>query len=213
MSHFLILRYRVFCVLLFWLIWCSPSFAQVETLADQEHRQEIRTSLFIPCLEKTGRLTKKAMNLDEQQVTGVELLRVFVPSNKLEELEKLMIEKSLEHTKGMPKNERMVWYTVVTQVCVEAFKERIFKNDKFSKIFPGMAQSPQSSKPQVEQNFSLPETPSHSSESVSHSAKQQAVKTCKESLQVLGQIPYYILNTCIEQELKAYQKFQQSYGE
>ena len=198
--------------ILFWLIGCSPSFAQVETLTDQEYRQEIRTSMTNPCFEKAGNLMKKSMNLDGQQVTGVELFRVFVPSNKLEELEKGMIEKSLEHTKGMSKNERMVWYTVVTQVCVEAFTESILKDDEFMKMFSGKTHSPQSSKPQAEQDFSITETLAPS-ESVSNYAKQQAVKTCKETLQILGKISYHVLNACIKQELQAYQEFQQSYGE
>ena len=63
--------------------------------------------------------------------------------------------------------------------------------------------------------LSLPnEKPSDSSESVSAQAKQQAIKTCKESMQILGgEMSYRFLNACIEQEMQAYQEFQRNYGD
>ena len=163
-----------------------------------------------PCFEKAGRIMIKAMNLEEQQVTGVELLRVLI-SGKFEELEKGVIDTSLEKIEGRPKNERMVWYKVGTRFCVKAFQEVMLKNNE---IFPDMTQSIKSSKPENTLDFSINENPSNSDKSISAHVKQQAIKTCKESLQILGsKMSYGILNACIKQELQAYQEFQRNYGE
>ena len=195
--------------ILFWLIWCSPSFAQVETLTDQEYRQEAQTYMTNPCFEEVGRVMIKAMGIEKQQLTGVEFLRVII-SDKFEELEKGVIDTSLEKIEGMSKNERMVWYKVGTRVCVKAFKESMLDNE----IFSDMTQSIKSLEPKNELDFSLNEKPSNSNKNISARAKQQAIKTCKESLQILGsKMSYGMLNACIEQELQAYQEFQRNYGE
>ena len=195
--------------ILFWLIWCSPSFAQVETLTDQEYRQEARTYMINPCFEEAGRLMIKAMDIEKQQLTGVEFLRVITSGN-FEKLEKGVLDTALEKIEGLSKNERMVWYKVGTRVCVKAFKEMMLNNE----VFSDMTQSIQSSKPEDALDFSINEKPSNSNKNISARVKQDAIKTCKESLQILGsKMSYGMLNACIEQELQAYQEFQRNYGE
>ena len=198
----------LFLIVISWLIWCSPSFAQTKMLTDEEYRQEARTYLVIPCLEEVGRMMIKDMDLGEQQITGVEFFRV-VASDKSKEIENGLIDFALEQTKGKPKSERMLWYKVGTRFCVKAWKEKMLEDE----LIPEMTQSIQ--KPLKSENKpdnSIKEKQSNSDTSVSAQAKRNAVKTCKNSLQILGDIPWFILNACIQQELQAYQEFQRNYG-
>ena len=192
-----------------WLLWCSPSFAQLEALSNEEYRQEARTYLVTPCLEEVGRVMIKAAEIEAQQLKGVDFFRV-VFSGHFEEMENGLIDVALEKTEDMPKNERMLWYKVGTRFCVKGIKEKLLEDEPI----PEMTQSIQKSlESKNEPDNSIREQQSNSDTSVSAQAKRSAVKTCKNSLQVLGDIPWFILNACIQQELQAYQEFQRNYGD
>ena len=196
-------------VIFSWLFWCSLSFAQVEILSDEEHRQEAQTYVITPCFEEVGQAAIKAMKINDQQLTGAEFLRVM-SSGESKKIENKLIEKLLEDTKNKPKTDRMIWYKIATSVCVNAWKEKLLDNEFFSAMTP----STKSLKPKDEPLSLTNKKSSNSSDSVSDQAKQQAIKTCKESLQILGSdVPYTYLNFCIERELQAYQEFQRNYGD
>lgn len=187
----------------------TVGFAQTETLSDEEHRQEIQTYLITPCFEEVGRSSIKSMKINDQQLTGIEFLRVM-SSGKSKETENTLIEHALEDTKNKSKTDRMVWYKIATSVCVNAWKEKL----RDIGFLSGLTPSTKSFKSKDE-SLSLPnEKPSDFSESVSAQAKQQALKTCKESMQLLGgEVSYRMLNACIEQEMQAYLEFQRNYGD
>ena len=184
-------------------------FAQPEALSDEEYRQEARTYLAIPCFEKVGRAMIKTMDLEEPQLTGIDFFRVAA-SDHFEKIENELIDFALEETSGKPKSERMLWYKVGTLYCMKAWKEKMLEKG----MIPEMTQSIQKSlESENEPDNSISEEQPNSDTSVSAQAKRNAVKTCKNSLQVLGDIPWFILNACIQQELQAYQEFQRNYGD
>ena len=201
---------RLFSIMVvFGLTWCHPGFAQTQTLTDEEYRQEIQTYLTTPCLEETGNIMKKTMkNLEQVPLTGIKLLRYIDPKG-LEKLENKMTDSFLEKVKSEPnKDKRILLYKLGSLYCIDGMKENM-PNDVSS-----VTQSMQPAKPKDEPLSLSNEKPSNSSESVSDQAKQQAIKTCKESLQILGSnVPYTYLNACIERELQAYQEFQRNYGD
>lgn len=196
-------------VTIFWLLWCSPSFAQTDALSEEEYRQEARTYMVTPCLEEVGQIMIKGMDIEEPLVTGFEFFRV-VASDEYERIENELIGVALEKAKDKPKNERMFWYKVSISFCVKAWEKRMRDRD----LLPEMTQSTQKSlDPKDEPDEVIKEQQSNSDARVSAQAKRNAVQTCKNSLQILGDIPWFILNACIQQELQAYQEFQRNYGD
>ena len=181
------------------------SYAQVETLSEEEYRQEVQTYMTTPCFEEVGDILKKAMDLEEESYTGIELLRIM-NAEGLEEIENEMTDFVLKNVKGESnKNKRILYYKMGKSQCIKGMKKNIH-NDESSVT--------QSTEPEDEQDYSIKEKPSGSSENISAQAKQQALKTCKESMQMLGgEMSYRMLNVCIEQELQAYQEFQRNYGD
>ena len=180
----------------------AVSFAQTETLTDEEYRQEAQTYMTTPCFEKAGHIMKETMDLKEIPLTGMKLLR-FMNAEGLKELENEMIGHVLKNVKGEPKDNRMLWYKMGANKCLEGMTNNIHKKT-----------SNQTQDTEDQLDSSISKKQSDSSDSVSDQAKQQAIKTCKESLQILGSnIPFSYLNFCIERELQAYQEFQQNYGD
>ena len=205
-----------FQYLILWITLASPffilhavSFAQTDTLTDEEYRQEIQTYLTTPCFEEMGNIMKKTMkNLKPVPLTGVKLLRYIDPEG-LEKLENKMTDSFLKNIKGESnKDKRILLYKLGSLYCIDGMKENM-SNDVSS-----ATQSMQTVKPKNKLAPSISKKPSNSSESVSDQAKQKALKICKESMQILGgEMSYRFLNACIEQEMQAYQEFQRNYGD
>ena len=87
-------------VIFSWLFWCSSGLAQVETLSEEEYRQEIQTYLTTPCFEEVGNIMKKTMkNLKPVPLTGVKLLR-FIDPEGFEKLENKLTDNFWKNLKA-----------------------------------------------------------------------------------------------------------------
>lgn len=208
MKHFQHLTLLITLAFSFFILH-SISFAQVETLSDEEYRQEVQTHMTVPCFEKAGRFVIQEMNLEEEQLTGVEFLRIL-NADHIDEIENKLIDQIMDNIKGKPKSERMIWYKIGDRICVNAWKEEILKDGILSKLM----QSTKSLKEPVKQpDYPINKKQPNSDKSISDQAKEQALKTCNESMQLIGgEVSYRMLNACVEQELQAYQEFQRNYG-
>ncbi len=204
------MRLHLFTVSTFVSLLCvlwTPTISQADTLSDEQYRQEAKTHMIDPCLEEVFVYLAKTAEL-EGRVTANELMQI-VGKDAFGPHTKKLANHYIQVVKGKPENERMIWYRIGLGMCVKAGKNAFRDENPIAQAF-GMAEStPPSDDRQDNSVGMLAEEDSD----IPDQAKQDAIKTCKDSERVLGtKMSWFMLNACVKHELESYREFQRNYG-